>query len=171
MMARAFLGLGSNLGDRLASLHSACQRIAALKGTHIVKGSKVYETEPFGVREQPDFLNAVVEIETTLSVEDLHRRLKEIESEMGRVERQKWGPREIDIDLLFFDSQRICTEMLTIPHPGNGKRRFVLEPLAEISPEYVDPETGLTISKLLRRCSDNGSVRTYSEALTLKEEP
>jgi len=169
-MARAFLGLGSNLGDRLALLRSASKRIGSLVGTHIVKVSGVYETEPFGVREQPDFLNAVLEIETTLRVEELHGKLKGIEREMGRVERQKWGPREIDIDLLFFDSLRIRTGALAVPHPGNGQRRFVLEPLAEISPEFLDPESGLTVSMLLEKCSDHGSVRKYSEVLTVPEE-
>lgn len=169
-MARAFLGLGSNLGDRMLRLRTASKQIGALAGTHIRRVSKVYETEPFGVREQPDFLNAVIEIETTMAVDELHRKLKGIEREMGRVGRQKWGPREIDIDLLFFGSLKIRTESLAVPHPGNGQRRFVLEPLAEISPEFVDPESGQTVSTLLQRCTDHGSVRQYSEALTVPEE-
>ena len=139
MMARVFLGLGSNLGDRLSALRSAFGRVAALAGTHISRASGIYETEPYGVKEQPDFLNAVIEIETSLPIEDLHRNLKAIEREVGRVERQKWGPREIDIDLLFFESERLKTDTLTVPHPGNTQRRFVLEPLAELSPPFFYP--------------------------------
>lgn len=169
-MARAFLGLGSNLGDRLASLRTASARIDSLEGTHIVKASSVYVTEPFGVKEQPDFLNAVLEIDTSLSASDLHRVLKDIEHDAGRVARQKWGPRELDIDILYFGSQKIRTEALTIPHPGNELRRFVLEPLAELSPDLVDPVSGLTVSAMLEQCSDNGSVRKYSEELIMGEE-
>ncbi len=169
-MARVFLGLGSNLGDRLASLRSACRRIDSLAGTHVIHASSIYETEPFGVKEQPDFLNAVIEIETSLTAANLHKKLKEIEREAGRIERQKWGPRELDIDILYFASQKLRTERLTIPHPGNEQRRFVLEPLAELSPGFTDPQSGLTISAMLERCGDHGSVRKYAEELIMGEE-
>ncbi|HLE31535.1 MAG TPA: 2-amino-4-hydroxy-6-hydroxymethyldihydropteridine diphosphokinase [Bacteroidota bacterium] len=170
-MSRAFLGLGSNLGDRLASLRSACGQIDSFEGTHIVRASSIYETEPFGIKEQPDFLNAVIEIDTSMAAADLHRGLKGIERDAGRIQRQKWGPREIDIDILYFGLQKIHTEALTIPHPGNEQRRFILEPLAELSPEFVDPESGLTVSIMLERCSDHCSVRKYSsEELIMGEE-
>jgi len=169
-MARVFLGLGSNLGNRLLSLRSAVSGVANLPGTRVLKASSVYETEPYGVKEQPEFLNAVLEIETKLDVDDLHRRLKAIEHEAGRIERTKWGPRELDIDILFFESQQVRTAALTIPHPGVGQRRFVLEPLAELSREFTDPETNMTVSEMLQRCTDRSSVRKYSEELIVTEE-
>lgn len=169
-MARAFLGLGSNLGNRLLSLRSAVSSVASLPGTSVLRASSIYETEPYGVKEQPDFLNAVIEIETTLAAEGLHRMLKAIEHEAGRIERTKWGPREIDIDILFFGSQQIHTAVLTVPHPGVGQRRFVLEPMAELSSDFTDPGTNMTISEILGRCSDRSSVRKYSEKLIVTEE-
>jgi 2-amino-4-hydroxy-6-hydroxymethyldihydropteridine diphosphokinase len=170
MMARVFLGLGSNLGNRLLSLRSAVSGVANLPGTRVLRASSIYETEPYGEKEQPDFLNAVIEIETTLPAENLHRMLKEIEHEAGRIKRTKWGPREIDIDILFFGTQQIRTAALTLPHPGVEQRRFVLEPLAELSREFTDPETNMTVSEMLQRCTDRSSVRKYPEELILTEE-
>jgi len=170
MMELAFLGLGSNLGNRLVSLRSAVDRIAGLNNTRIANVSSVYETEPYGVKDQPDFLNAVIGIETDLSVEELQRHLKSIEQEAGRIRRAKWGPREIDIDILFFGSRRIEGGILTVPHPGVAERRFVLEPLAEVSPDFIHPVTQMTVSELLHHCPDRSEVRKCTEPLIMAEE-
>ncbi len=169
-MARVYLGLGSNLGDRLSFLRNAVSRIAGLPATRVVEASGVYESEPFGVRDQPDFLNAVIAIETAMGPDELHRQMKAIERSVGRKPGQKWGPREIDIDILFFQSEIIRTAELTIPHPGAARRKFVLEPLKELSPEFLDPETGRSVVELLQQCDDNGQIRKLSESLLASEE-
>jgi 2-amino-4-hydroxy-6-hydroxymethyldihydropteridine diphosphokinase len=128
---RGYLGLGSNVGDRLANLRAAADRLA------VVARSSVYETEPQGeVLDQPDFLNAVVAIETSLDPEGLLRRVKELEAELGRDFGQvRHGPRVIDIDLLLLGDIEMSTERLTLPHRDVLNRRFVLEPLLELDPE------------------------------------
>lgn len=158
-MTRVFLGLGSNKGDRIAFLQSAAREIASLPRTSIEQTSAVYETEPYGVQDQADFLNAVIEIRTELSPEEVFRKTKEIESRLGRSEAVRWGPREIDIDLLFYGSIVLSNLKLTVPHPGASLRRFVLEPLAEIVQDFRDPRSGLLVSELLKQCPDKGSVR------------
>ncbi len=127
---RGYLGLGSNVGDRLANLRAAADRLP------VVARSSVYETEPQGeVLDQPDFLNAVVAIETSLSPEGLLRLVKEVEAELGRDFSQvRHGPRVVDIDLLLLGDIEMSTERLTLPHPEVTTRRFVLEPLLEIDP-------------------------------------
>jgi 2-amino-4-hydroxy-6-hydroxymethyldihydropteridine diphosphokinase len=135
---RVFLGLGSNLGDREALLRRALERVDSLQGTEVLRVSAVRETEPWGVTDQPAFLNAVAEILTELEPEPLLAELKKIEQEVGRTPSFRWGPREIDLDLLLYGARRLKSERLTLPHPQILERDFVREPLAEIAPEVVE---------------------------------
>jgi 2-amino-4-hydroxy-6-hydroxymethyldihydropteridine diphosphokinase len=156
MPHRAFIGLGTNLGDRAANYRQAIQRIGQLPETRIVRHSSIYETEPVGDVEGV-FLNGVVELETELPAEVLMRRLLAIERTMGRkrgAERRasghgKYWPRIIDLDLLFFDKEIIHTSPLTVPHPRLHERRFVLAPMAELAPALIHPKLNVTISDLL----------------------
>lgn len=136
-MTIAYIGLGSNLGDRLDNLRRA---VAALNqaGVMVRKVSSVYETDPVGP-PQPDFLNAVCEIETELSPRELLARLKAIESEMGREPGERWGPRNIDLDLLLYGDEVIDEPDLNVPHPEMINRRFVIAPLLEIAPDLILP--------------------------------
>jgi len=128
----SYIGLGSNLGNRLEHLRHAVTLLDATEGVEVVVESSVYETDPVGP-PQPEFLNAVVQVETTLSARDLLRRLKEIEREIGRTESERWGPREIDLDLLTYGQESVEDDDLHVPHPRMAERAFVLVPLAEIA--------------------------------------
>jgi len=134
---KAFLALGSNLGDRWENLSRAMVALAQERALALKKVSSVFETEPVGYLEQPDFFNLVLEIETALSPEKLLVRCLEIETELGRVRHERWGPRNIDIDVLWYDDQRVAQANLTLPHPRMLERAFVMVPLAEIAPELV----------------------------------
>lgn len=151
MKQRIFLGLGTNLGDKKKNLEKAREKIAAIAS--VIKSSPIYETPPFGIREQPDFYNQVLEIETNLSPEILLEMILAIEKEMGRVRIIKNGPRIIDIDILFYGNEIIKIESLQIPHPGAAIRPFVLVPLHEIAAEFVHPETRQTVQQLLSAVS------------------
>lgn len=157
-MARAYLGLGSNKGDRLGFLREAFRGLRSIEGVEVVSWSSIYETSPFGFREQDDFLNAAVGVETDLTPERLLAEVRMLETRAGRTPSRHWGPREIDIDLLLHGEFRLNSGSLVVPHPGLPDRRFVLVPLAEIAGETVDPVTHRTISALLAACSDNGTV-------------
>ncbi len=134
-MARAWLGLGSNVGDRLANLREAAARLGALDAVRVDAGSSVYETEPVGeVTDQRDFLNAVVRVETRLAPLELLDACKAIEREMGRTAGPRHGPRPIDVDVLLIESEVLDSERLRLPHPEVTSRRFVLAPLLEIDP-------------------------------------
>ena len=151
---RAYLGLGSNLGDRAAALDAAIEAIAATPGLRVTATSRVRETEPEGVTDQPRFLNAVLEIETRLGPARLLERLLEIEARLGRVRDARWGPRVIDLDLLLWGTRSVRTPFLTLPHPRLASRRFVLEPLAELCPNLRVPGTGRTVHALLEGLLD-----------------
>jgi len=133
-VTRAYLGLGSNLGDRLANLEEAVRRLDAA-GARVLRSSRVYETDPVGGPEQPDYLNAVVEVETELSARDLLDACLDVERQMGRVRTERWGPRRIDIDLLTYGRRQIDEPGLTVPHPRMHERAFVLVPLLELDPD------------------------------------
>ncbi len=158
-MAKVYLGLGSNRGDRLGSLRSALTEVLKLNRTSVLTVSSVYETEPVGKKDQAEFLNAVAEIETALSPYDLLRELKRIEKELGRKERVKWGPREIDIDILYYDDIILRDDSIQIPHGEIPNRRFVLIPLNEIAQGFIDPARKLNIVDLLKFCPDTSTVR------------
>ncbi len=154
-MAVVYLGIGSNLGDKRDNCLSALERLSS-KGVSISKRSGLYETPPWGVEDQPDFVNMAVEAETGMSPEELLGTLKEIEKEMGREVGIRWGPRLIDLDVLLYDDRIIQSKDLVIPHPLLHKRDFVLIPLAEISPERVHPVLNKTIRELTRELMKGG---------------
>jgi len=159
----AFLALGSNIGDREANLRDAVDRLASDE-IHVLRRSSLYETAPQEMLDQPSFLNAVMEVETSLLPMQLLARIREIEREMGRQRIAPKGPRNIDIDILFYGRTVITTQELEVPHPRLAQRRFVLEPLAEIAPDFRHPVTGKTASEILAALEPQGVRRS---ALTL----
>jgi len=156
---RIFIGLGANLGDRLMALRRALSALNAIAGVEVISVSSLYETEPVGVRQQPDFLNAVAELRSRLEPEALLRVAQEVEHRMGRRRIRRWGPRSIDIDLLLWGDRVIASDELSIPHPEMKRRNFVLVPLAEIAPEVEFPLQRVTIAALLEQSPDPGVVR------------
>jgi 2-amino-4-hydroxy-6-hydroxymethyldihydropteridine diphosphokinase len=159
---RVFLGLGSNVGDRLKYIEDAIERIEKLDGVTLVKKASIYETEPWGVKDQEHFLNTAIEIHTSLSAKDLHKKIKDIEEKLGRENRDRWTSREIDIDLLFYGDEVIDDENLNIPHREIENRKFVLIPLAEIDQDFIHPVLNKPVSVLLRETPDNLEVLIYS---------
>jgi 2-amino-4-hydroxy-6-hydroxymethyldihydropteridine diphosphokinase len=159
MPHRAFIGIGSNLGDRKANYFEAIDRVQKLPGTRIVKQSSLYESEPLG-DAKTWFVNAVIEVETECSADDLLKRLKGIETAMGRkrVRGKRWGSRIIDLDILFFDSEIINKRALKIPHPEIQNRRFVLAPLSELAPQMIHPRLALSISEMLAGLKDSKKI-------------
>ena len=139
-MATVFLGFGSNQGDREANIREALNRLAQHPDIRLQRVSSLYECEPLGVTDQPDFINAAALIETPLDPLDLLRAVLGIENEMGRVRNFRWGPRVIDIDILLYDHAVIDTPELSVPHPRMMERAFVMAPLAEIAPDLVLPD-------------------------------
>lgn len=148
MTNNIFLGLGSNKGDRLSYLKEAVSKIRADGKSRVEKISSVYETEPYGLKEQNQFLNAVIQISSERSLMELHPWIKNLEKEIGRKEGPKWGPREIDIDLLFYNDTVFSSEKLTVPHKEVLLRDFVLVPLEEIAPEFEHPVLRKKISEI-----------------------
>jgi 2-amino-4-hydroxy-6-hydroxymethyldihydropteridine diphosphokinase len=157
------LGLGSNVGDRLANLRTAVELLTASGQIRLVGRSSVYETEPVGeVRSQPDFYNAVVAVETDLAPHELLTACKRIEQELGRSdEGVRHGPRPIDIDLLLLGDETVADENLVVPHPELLNRRFVLTPLREVSPELTLPD-GRTPGEALSSIGDGQRVEQVS---------
>lgn len=152
-MATVYLGLGSNLGDRLAALRAAVAELASLGQLTAV--SSVYETEPWGDRDQPPYLNACCRLVTPRPPASLHAETKRIERRLGRQPGgRRWGPRVVDVDLLLYDDLQVSTPTLTIPHPRIAQRAFVLAPLAEIAPDVWIPGVGGPAAALLRAIPD-----------------
>lgn len=152
-----YLGLGSNLGDSEGYLRDALQKLSALKEIRRIKSSSLICTKPYGVLDQPDFLNGAAVLETLLTPIELMDYLHELEEEAGRVRKERWGARTLDLDILFYDNEIIDSEQLTIPHADMANRKFVLKPLAELNPCLRHPLTGKTVREML------GELRDLSE--------
>jgi 2-amino-4-hydroxy-6-hydroxymethyldihydropteridine diphosphokinase len=156
--ATVYLGLGANVGDRLANLRLALQRLQTL--AHLEEVSSLYETQPQGVSDQPLFLNAVCRVSTGLEPQALLRFLKNLEWETGRRPGgQRWGPRPIDLDILLYDDRVVDAPELTVPHPRLAERAFVLVPLCELTPELGHPLLGKTMKELLASVGKKGVRR------------
>ncbi len=151
-MTTVYIGIGSNLGSREANCKKAINLLEEM-GIKVLKLSSLIETEPWGVKEQPRFINMAIEAETALEPEDLLNILKTVEAETGRRPGTHWGPRDIDLDILFYGSMVIKTDRLEIPHPGIAERDFVLKPLAEIAPDKVHPVLQKSVKVLLAELS------------------
>jgi 2-amino-4-hydroxy-6-hydroxymethyldihydropteridine diphosphokinase len=157
--SQVFIALGSNRGDRDLNLLRAVAEIGKITGTKITALSHFYDTAPVGKTDQPDFLNGVVRVETALPPEQLLEELQRIEREVFKRERTvHWGPRAIDLDILFYDGITLAGETLTIPHPRLHERRFVLQPLAEIASDIVHPHLGKSVGRLLAELADDTRV-------------
>ncbi len=148
---RCFIGLGSNLEDPVSQVKQALQELAELPDTRFVKASSLYSSAPVGPQDQPDFVNAVAELETTLEAHTLLDQLQSLEQKHQRVRARHWGPRTLDLDLLLYGTEQINSERLTVPHAFMKERSFVLYPLAEIAPDTEIPNTG-SLSQLLVAC-------------------
>ncbi|MFP4135608.1 MAG: 2-amino-4-hydroxy-6-hydroxymethyldihydropteridine diphosphokinase [Candidatus Acetothermia bacterium] len=156
-MERAFLGLGSNLGDRKANVDNSIELFTRQPEVNLLEKASNYETEPVGP-VQPWFINTAIEIETSLSPEGLLDWSKEVEKRIGRIESIHWGPRLVDLDLLLYDELVTDTEELRLPHPEMAKRRFVLLPLIELEDDLVHPELGTPLKELLTKTEENKKV-------------
>ncbi len=158
-MTKAFIGFGSNLGEREHLIRSAAEGLDLLPQTKLARISSLYDTEPVGDLEQPDYLNAAALVMTELEPERLLWNLLLIESKLGRRRRRRWGPRPIDLDLLFYGQAVIDQSGLVVPHPEAHKRAFVLVPMSELAPDFVHPVLGVSITELLKGLKPQGSVR------------
>ncbi len=163
-MPRAWIGIGSNMGDRLEYVRRALGLMDALPDTELVATSSTYDTAPVGVTDQPRFLNAVAELSTDIGPVELLRKLLEIEASCGRVRTDVWGPRTLDLDLLLYDDVEMETEELTLPHPRAWGRAFVLVPLAELAPDLSLPGGTETVRERVAALGDHaGSVRRVGD--------
>ena len=154
----AYIGFGSNIGDRLKHIQNAIHALSETEGITLEKISSIYKTDPVGYETQGEFLNGVAAIQTSFSPLSLLHTLKAIETIVGRQHRIRWGPREIDLDILTYGELCLQTEKLVVPHPEMHLRRFVLVPLAEIAPNFVHPVFQETVQILLARLEDDKSV-------------
>ena len=153
-----YIGFGSNIGDRLVHIQNAIHALSKTEGIALQKISSVYKTDPIGYEAQAQFLNGVAAIQTSVPPLSLLHTLKDIETTIGRQHRIRWGPREIDLDILIYGDLCFQTEKLVIPHPEMHHRRFVLAPLAEIALDLVHPVFQETVHTLLERLEDDKTV-------------
>lgn len=164
-----FIGLGSNVGDKAHNIKLAIELINTLKGTKVERISSIYETLPFGDVEQENFFNVVIKISTKLDPHELFADLKTIELKLGRIKRKKWGPREIDLDILFYNDLIISNEIVTLPHKGIIYRDFVMIPLIEIEPEKVHPVFNKKIRDLIAQLKTKNIINQITKPLITEE--
>ena len=162
MKHTAYIAVGSNIGNPLQNCTEAIHKISKNNYIKVISKSSFYQTSPIGQIKQECFINSVVKINTSLDPESLLPYLLNIETEMGRIRKEKWGPRIIDLDLLFYDSLILNKEALTIPHPELQKRNFVLIPLCEIAESLIHPKLKKTIRTLLKESTDDSTVDKLS---------
>tara|TARA_B100000131_G_scaffold290443_1_gene303217 strand:- start:27 stop:524 length:498 start_codon:yes stop_codon:yes gene_type:complete len=154
---KVFLSLGSNIGDRVHNL-SLARTVISDKIGNITINSKIYQSEPWGFELQDSFLNQIIIVETYLNSKEVLTKILNIEKKLGRVRKRKWGPRNIDIDILFYNDEVIYAKNLIIPHPLIQKRNFILIPLNEIAKNYIHPKINKTINQLLKSSKDKLNV-------------
>jgi len=168
LRTKAYIGIGSNLGDRTENLSNALEFLKKLEGTTIESFSSIYESEPLYNTEQPDYLNMAVMLSTSLTSFMLLDSLLSIENEMGRIRESKYGPRIIDLDILFYGDQTVNSDSLQIPHPLLDERLFVLKPLNEIAGELVCPVRLKSIAELLSLTKDTSQITKYKHAVAIE---
>jgi 2-amino-4-hydroxy-6-hydroxymethyldihydropteridine diphosphokinase len=161
----SYIALGSNKGDRLLNLRRALQEISTDTNNLILETSSIYETTPYGYKEQSNFYNAAIKLKTSYSLIELLDLLKSVEEKMGRKHEVKWGPREIDLDILFFNDVIFSNERITIPHKEAAKRDFVLIPLTEIAPDHYHPVLNQKISDICISESEKTVIHKIEQKL------
>jgi 2-amino-4-hydroxy-6-hydroxymethyldihydropteridine diphosphokinase len=161
----AYVALGSNMGDGLNNCRQALEAISSDRRNRVVRYSPFYCTEPVGKKDQGWFVNGVAAVETSLPPRELLEFLLSIEKEMGRIRRERWGPRVIDLDILIYGEERIDQEGLQVPHPRLQERRFVLIPLRDIAPDLKHPILGKTISQILSELKTDEKVQLLAEEI------
>jgi 2-amino-4-hydroxy-6-hydroxymethyldihydropteridine diphosphokinase len=164
-MPVAYIGLGSNMGDKIANIKKAIEELGEIQGSKVLAVSSFYKTEPVGDIEQDWFVNAAAKIETGLSPGEILTALLNIERGLGRVRDVRWGPRTIDLDILLYNNLVLDEEGLAIPHPFMHERRFVLAPLAEIAPDEIHPGLKKSIRELLEGVHDNKKIERIGGSL------
>lgn len=167
-----YIGIGSNIGDKLNHCEKAISEILKINGHKLLAKSSFFKTQPIGFPSQDWFVNGIIKIETDLEPLELLQALKLIESQMGRKETFRWGPRIIDLDILFFGNIEISTEELQIPHPLLQDRQFVLTPLAEIDPDFIHPVLKKSVRELLENLKEEQGVEKIKSnpSPSMKEE-
>lgn len=170
-MARVFLSLGSNLGDRLSNIQQAVSTLSMLDEINVVKTSSFYETEPWGNKKQEWFVNCAIAIDTVLSPQELLNKCQQIELTLGRIRNQKerWQERAIDIDILMYDDLIMTSSNLVIPHPYMHERAFVLIPMLEVKPDLVHPVFKKSVSELYDELTNPEDVFLYGTIIPRKE--
>ncbi len=161
-MLSYYLLLGSNIGNKIQHIEDAQAHVEKHIGHINLKSSK-YRTEPWGLENQEDFINMVIQVTSDLSPEIVLNKIKDIEQQVGRTETEHWGPRVIDIDILYCDDKVVNTEKLQIPHPQISNRNFVLIPLIEIAGDMTDPVHKITIDEIYEKCTDTCEVYMYDD--------
>jgi 2-amino-4-hydroxy-6-hydroxymethyldihydropteridine diphosphokinase len=164
----AFIGLGSNIGDRIINVKKAIEKIDDDILCSVKKISSFYESKAFGYTEQPDFINVVIRISTGYPPDSLFHLLKGIEKEIGRVKTTKWGPRKIDLDILFYNDWIYKNRVIQIPHKGISERDFVLLPMSEIEPDYIHPELNKKISDICTSIKTKTIIDKLQYEVTVK---